>query len=143
MSYIGNSPSVQTFTPQVDYFSGNGSTTSFTLSRTLSSTAGAIVVVANVVQNPGSAYTVSGSTLTFTSAPPNGSNNIWVEYTSLVTQSPTSPVVATVADGTMYLNSQTLRSPYTLPIGYNAISVGPITVSANVTIQNTSRWVIV
>ena len=143
MSYIGNSPSTQTFTPQVDYFSGNGSTTSFTLSRTLSSTAGAIVVVANVPQNPGSAYTVSGSTLTFTSAPPSGTNNIWVEYTSLVTQSPTSPVVATVADGTMYLNSQTLRSAYTLPIGYNAISVGPITVSANVTIQNTSRWVIV
>jgi hypothetical protein len=85
MAFIGNTVQVQGFTPAVDYFSGNASTVTFTLSRPVLSTAQMIVSVANVVQNPGSAYTVSGSAITFTSAPPSGTNNIWVEYTSLIT----------------------------------------------------------
>ena len=84
--YIGNTPQNQAYTPAVDFFSGNASTTSFTLSRPVVSTYQMIVVVANVPQNPGSAYTVSGNTITFTSAPPTGTNNIWVEYTSLLVQ---------------------------------------------------------
>jgi hypothetical protein len=43
-------------------------------------------VISNVPQNPGSAYTVSGNTVTFTSAPPSGTNNIYVYYTSPITQ---------------------------------------------------------
>lgn len=85
MAFIGNTVQTQGFTPAVDYFSGNASTVTFTLSRPVLSTAQMIVSVANVVQNPGSAYTVSGSAITFTSAPPSGTNNIWVEYTSLIT----------------------------------------------------------
>jgi hypothetical protein len=85
MAFIGNNVQVQGFTPAVDYFSGNGSTVTFTLSRPVVSVAQMIVSVANVVQNPSSAYTVSGSAITFTSAPPSGTNNIWVEYTSLIT----------------------------------------------------------
>jgi hypothetical protein len=84
--YIGNTVQNQGFTPQVDFFSGNASTTAFTLSRPVASTYQMIVVVANVTQNPGSAYTVNGNTITFASAPPSGTNNIWVEYTSLITQ---------------------------------------------------------
>jgi len=84
--YIGNTVITQGFTPQVDFFSGNASTTAFTLSRPVASTYQMIVNVANVDQNPGSAYTVSGNTITFSSAPPSGTNNIWVEYTSLITQ---------------------------------------------------------
>jgi hypothetical protein len=86
MSYLGNTPQNQAYAPQVDYFSGNSSTTAFTLSRPVASVAQMVVVVANVPQNPGSAYTVNGNTITFTSAPPSGTNNIWVEYTSLITQ---------------------------------------------------------
>lgn len=44
-----------------------------------------IVAVDNVIQNPSTAFTVSGSSITFTSAPLSGTNNIWVEYTSLIT----------------------------------------------------------
>ena len=33
MAYIGNTAQNQAFTPRVDYFSGNGSTTAFTLSQ--------------------------------------------------------------------------------------------------------------
>ena len=86
MAVIGNSATTQAFTPAVDYFSGNGSTTAFTLSRPVASVAQVQVVIDNVAQNPSSAYTISGSTITFTSAPLSGTNNIYVYYTSPITQ---------------------------------------------------------
>jgi hypothetical protein len=86
MGYIGNTNVVQNFTPQIDYFSGNGSTTSFTLSRNVGSVAQVQAVIENVPQNPGSAFTINGNVITFTSAPPSGTNNIYVYYTSPVTQ---------------------------------------------------------
>jgi len=85
MAFIGNTVQTQGFTPAIDYFSGNASTVTFTLSRPVVSVAQMIVSVANVIQNPASAYTVSGNSITFSSAPPSGTNNIWVEYTSLIT----------------------------------------------------------
>ena len=100
--YIGNTVQNQGFVPAIDYFSGNASTTAFTLSRPVASTYQMIVNVANVDQNPGSAYTVSGNTITFASAPPSGTNNIWVEYTSLITQV-IQPSAGTV--GTLQLQS--------------------------------------
>jgi len=86
MSYIGNTSTQQSYSPTVDYFSGNGSTTAFTLSRPAASVADVQVTIDNVAQNPSSAYTVSGSTITFTSAPLSGTNNIYVRYTSPITQ---------------------------------------------------------
>jgi hypothetical protein len=86
MAAIGNSPTQQAFTPAIDYFSGNGSTTAFTLSRPVASVAQVQVVIDNVAQNPSSAYTVSSNTITFTSAPLSGTNNIYVYYTSPITQ---------------------------------------------------------
>jgi hypothetical protein len=85
MSYIGNTSTTQAFTPAVDYFSGNASTTAFTLSRPVASVAQVQVVVNNVAQNPSSAYTISSNTITFTSAPSSGTNNIYVYYTSPIT----------------------------------------------------------
>jgi hypothetical protein len=85
MAYIGNNLTVQQYAPQIAYFNGNGSTTAFTLPVAVVSAAQIIVAIENVIQNPSSAFSVSGSTLTFTSAPPSGTNNIWVEYTSLQT----------------------------------------------------------
>ncbi len=84
--YIGNTPTTVAFIPAIDYFSGNGSTVSFTLSRPVASVAQVQAVIENVPQSPTSAFTVSGNTITFTSAPPSGSNNIYVYYTSPVTQ---------------------------------------------------------
>ena len=86
MAFIGNTPTTQAFTPAIDYFSGNGSTTAFTLSRPVASVAQVQVVIDNVAQNPSSAYTVSSNTITFTSAPLSGTNNIYVYYTSPITQ---------------------------------------------------------
>jgi hypothetical protein len=86
MAYLGNTPTTQGFSPAIDYFSGTGSQTAFTLSRPVASTAQVLVVVNNVTQNPSSAFTVSGNTITFTGAPSAGTNNIYVEYTSPITQ---------------------------------------------------------
>ena len=86
MSYIGNTSTTQAFTPAIDYFSGNGSTTAFTLSRPVASVAQVQVTIDNVAQNPSSAFTVSANTITFTSAPLSGTNNIYVYYTSPITQ---------------------------------------------------------
>lgn len=85
MAYIGNTVQNQGFAPAVDYFNGDGTTVTFTLSRPVASVAQLTAVIENVIQNPSTAFTVSGSSITFTSAPPSGINNIWVEYTSLIT----------------------------------------------------------
>ena len=85
MAYIGNTVQNQGFAPAIDYFSGNGVTVTFTLSRPVASVAQLIVAIDNVIQNPSTSFTVAGNSITFTSAPLSGTNNIWVEYTSLIT----------------------------------------------------------
>ena len=59
-------------------FSGNGSTTAFTLDVAPTSTFDIEVFVENVRQDPNSAYSLSGVTLTFAAAPGSGTNNIYV-----------------------------------------------------------------
>ena len=61
-------------------FNGDGSTTAFTLDVAPSSTLDIEVFVGNVRQDPNSAYTLYGTTLTFTGAPPSGTNNIYVVH---------------------------------------------------------------
>jgi len=61
-------------------FNGDGSTTAFTLDVAPASTLDIEVFVGNVRQDPNSAYTLSGTTLTFTGAPPSGTNNIYVVH---------------------------------------------------------------
>ena len=80
MSYIGNTPTNQNFVAGADQFSGTGSQTVFTLSRNVNTVFDMFVTVSNVPQDPFTAYTVAGNTLTFDSAPPSGTNNIEVVY---------------------------------------------------------------
>ena len=83
----------------IDEFNGNGSTTAFTLTEVPASNTAEnfMVFVDNVYQRHGSsyAYTVSGSTLTFTSAPASGTNNIQVIQLNGVN------TLNSVADGTI------------------------------------------
>jgi hypothetical protein len=61
-------------------FSGDGSTTAFTLDIAPSSVFDIEVFVENVRQDPNSAYSLSGTTMTFTGAPASGTNNIYVVH---------------------------------------------------------------
>jgi uncharacterized protein YaiE (UPF0345 family) len=105
MAYIGNTQLNQNYVPAVDFFSGNASTTAFTLSRPVASVAAIQAVISNVPQDPGTAYTVSGNTITFTSAPPSGTNNVYVYYTSPNTQVVALPQSPTILGTTTFGNS--------------------------------------
>ena len=89
MPYIGKSKSnAQGFITTVkDTFSGDNSTTGFTLSKAPSGVGDLEVFVGNVQQEPTIAYTVAGTTLTFTEAPPTGTNNIYVLHRGVSKQS--------------------------------------------------------
>lgn len=77
-----------------DYASGDGTTTSFTLSETPSS-----VIAVYVDGAETTAYTRSGAVITFTTAPPVGEDNIRVSYT-----------VNTTSDNAMYYKNQAASS---------------------------------
>ena len=82
MAYVGNPIDTQnTFQSLVGKrFDGDGSTTDFTLDVVPGNVLDIEVFVGNVRQDPNSAYTVSGTTLSFTGAPPSGTNNIYVVH---------------------------------------------------------------
>ena len=105
MPYLGNEPAVAYTSTTKDTFSGDASTTDFTMSKSANVNA-VRVVVENVVQNPTVAYTCSGTTLSFTSAPPTGTNNIYVVHLG--------PPAATVAPPTTINNATTFTGGVTL-----------------------------
>ena len=75
MPFLGKTPA-QGFANSVtkDDFTPNGSTTAFTLSKQVISANDIEVYVGNVRQEPTSAYSVSGTTLTMTEAPATNTN---------------------------------------------------------------------
>jgi hypothetical protein len=125
MAYLGNTPTTQGFIPAIDFFSGNGATVAFTLSRPVASVAQVQATIENVPQNPGDAFTVSGNTITFTSAPPSGTNNIYVYYTSPITQV-IQPGQGTVGTAQL-VSGLTLTNPVytgTLTGGTGVVNIG-------------------
>ena len=78
MAYLGASPLASFASPSKDTFSGDNSTTSFTMGQSVGDPNQIEVFVDNVRQEPTSAYTVNGTTLSFTGTPATGSNNIYV-----------------------------------------------------------------
>jgi hypothetical protein len=91
LSYLGNSSlPFDPFrsaapTSDADRFSGNASTATFTLSRAVSFPTDVEVFVENVQQEPITSYSVAGTSLTFTEAPPTGTNNVYVVYRNFQT----------------------------------------------------------
>ena len=91
MAYIGKAPNTAIVNQATSQsFSGNGSTTAFTLTRSVNVGEDLEVFVNNVQQEPGSgkSYTASGTTLTFDEAPPSGTNNVYVIYRGEATINP-------------------------------------------------------
>jgi len=82
MPYIGNTAANRFVASKAaSVFSGDGSETQFTLDHSVGSDEDILVSVDGVIQEPSVAYSVSGTTLTFTAAPSNNSgNNIFVYY---------------------------------------------------------------
>ena len=114
MAYIGNTPLNVAFL--TDQFSGNGSTVAFTLSVAPANTASILVAVTGVVQDP-STYSVSGTTLTFSQAPPTGTGNISVRYLGIPASGVTTTAYRTVTDSTATGGQTTFTIPsYT--VGY-------------------------
>ena len=98
MPYLGNTPSTSFATVVKDTF--NGGSTAYTLSK-VATTNSVSVFVENVRQEPTSAYSVSGTTLTFTATTPSGTGNIYVLHMNPTTTT-THPAAQnlTAVDGT-------------------------------------------
>jgi hypothetical protein len=114
MAYIGNQPLTAAFL--TDTFSGNGSTVAFTMTVAPANSSSIIVAVTGVLQDP-STYSVSGTTLTFSAAPPTGTNNISVRYLGLPASGVVTTAYRTVTEFTATASQTTFSVPsYT--VGY-------------------------
>jgi len=141
MAYLGNTPTTQSFISGTDYFNGTGSQTAFTLSRTVASVNDIQVTVNNVVQVPNDAYTISGTTITFTSAPSAGTQNVYVRYLSTTTQAIT-PSQGTVSWST--LNSdvqQDLGISFKNRVINGNMRIDQRNAGASVTVNNNSPFI--
>ena len=114
MSYIGNAPISAAFL--TDTFSGNGSTVAFTMTVAPANTSSIIVAITGVLQDP-STYSVSGTTLTFSAAPPSGTSNISVRYLGIPASGVTTTAYRTVTNTTATAGQTSFTIPsYT--VGY-------------------------
>lgn len=81
---------ISTTGASVDKFEGTGSQTAFTLSYSYSSNTDMLVFVNGALRNPGDDYTVSGTTLTFSTAPStpsvSGNENVIIWGANVATQ---------------------------------------------------------
>ena len=83
MSYIGQGLPADVFSGfTTDAFTGNGSDTTFTLSKAPFSEDGLIVVINNVIQRPTTNFTVSGTTLTIVGTAVASGDVIYAIHTS-------------------------------------------------------------
>lgn len=114
MAFIGNTPISVAFL--TDTFSGNGSTTAFTMTVAPANTSSIIVAITGVLQDP-STYSVSGTTLTFSAAPPTGTSNISVRYLGIPASGVTTTAYRTVTNFTATAGQTSFSVPsYT--VGY-------------------------
>ena len=104
-------------------------------------------------------YTLSGTTLARTTVLsssnagalvsfPAGTKDVFVTYPSERSvhqdQTLTAYVPQVAASNGLVLNNSTVSTSYTIPTGYNASSVGPITINSGmvITVPSTQRWVV-
>ena len=143
MAYLGNAPKGNLLTMNSSQFSGDNSTTNFTLSQTVGNTNEIEVFVGNVRQDPHSAYTVSGgTTLSFTTAPASGTNNIYVVYIgkSLGESTPGENsiefgMIKSINGG--YENKATISSNITVDASDNMMVCGPASFTGTVVVNGT------
>ena len=114
MAYIGNP--LQSATFLTDTFSGDNSTVAFTLQVAPANSASIIVAVSGVLQDP-STYGLSGTTLTFSEAPPTGTDNISIRYLGIPANVIDDTAYRTVTEFTA-IAGQTTFTPSSYTAGY-------------------------
>jgi hypothetical protein len=139
MSYIGNQQINGSF--RSEFFSGDGTTTAFTLGYGTGNEASVLVSVSGVVQATNT-YALNNGQLVFTETPPTGTNNIEIRYLGDRVQ--VNPALSADTYGVVRINSNVLSENVAIPTGYNASSAGPLTIASGktVTIANNSTWTI-
>jgi len=137
MPYIGTPPrSTFSAIPSVQQFNGDGSTTGFTLAQAVTSDQDILVSVDGVIQDA-AAYSISGTTLTFSAAPASGTASIFVNYLNLASGSlvPADENKGTFQAGSIFrTNVQSLSVSTTIAGTTNANVTGPLTVASGVTL---------
>jgi len=104
MSFIGNIPAEAFSATVKDTLSGNGSDTDFPLSVP-ATTNSVEVFVENVQQEPTTAYTISGTTLSFTAPPVTGTDNIYVIHRGPAVQTVVPPAGVAIDASTVTASS--------------------------------------
>ena len=133
MAIIGNPIYQSAFV--VDQFSGNGSTTAFTMSVAPAGTTNVLVAISGVLQDP-STYGVVGTTITFSSAPPTGTGNISCRYLGIPVTGVTTTAYRTVTEFTATAG-QTTFTPPSYTVGFiNVYRNGVLLGSADYTATN-------
>jgi len=140
MAYIGNQPFTTAFL--TDQFSGTGSQTAFTLSAAPANTNSLLVAVTGVLQDP-STYSVAGTTLTFSAAPPSGTANISVRFLGIPASGVTTTAYRTLTEFTATAG-QTTFTPPSYTVGYiNVFRNGVMLGTADYTASNGTTVVLV
>lgn len=161
--YLGKELAIATAQSNLSYQTGTGDGTTTpiaTLSRTAPTDQSIMVMLNGVTQVPGTDYSVSGTTLTFTTAPVVGENilvyflgiasNIGTPSDGTVTEASLAPGV--VLGGTsignnnvIRTNTTTITENATFLSNTNGMSAGPVSIAAGVTVTMTSGsvWTIV
>ena len=146
MAYLGNVPASGFTSVEYQDLTG-GSGTGFTLDHTVANGNEIEVFVNNVRQEPGVAYTASGTTLTMTGTIAT-TDDFYVVFQGKAIGTATHPASSNLTasngefSGTVEItgatpfweNPLTVTQDYTITDGRNAMSAGPITVNTGVTV---------
>ena len=150
MAYIGKSPTIGNYIELDDISSGfNGSEVNFNLTSGGSAVipqtdANAIISISGVVQYT-SAYTISGSQITFSSAPlstDNFSGRVLGDSRDIGTPTDGTVSSSSLSSTFFMTNGQTFNN-ISIASGKNAMAVGTITISGTLTIPSGSSFVII
>ena len=149
MAYIGKSPTIGNYIELDDISSGfNGSEVNFNLTSGGSAVipqtdANAIISISGVVQYT-SAYTISGSQITFSSAPlstDNFSGRVLGDSRDIGT--PTDGTVSSSSlSSTFFMTNGQTFSNISIASGKNAMAVGSLTISGTLTVPSGSTFVV-
>jgi len=142
MSYIGKEPQFTQYPSK--FFNGDGTAMTVTLDYAPPNEAALLVFIDGVRQDTG-AYSVVGTSLTFSGVVPSGTANVQVVHLGITVDVgvPGDSTISIDKLGTnFYTNEITISENRTLPINYNSLSAGPVTVTGTITVPSGSTWTI-